>query len=358
MHLIAKKMVFATAEPATSASPAGTAGDGHQQILTFDENQLLVSVFGVGNAHLSQVERVLDVRLSSSGNQLHMSGNPDDLDTCRSLFEALYAQAQRGEAVGPDDVDACLRFAGKHQVVAPDTAGERKAPPPQQPLISGFNGDTLAIKTRRSPVRPRSPGQAVYLDAMAKSEMVFGLGPAGTGKTYLSAAVAVSKLINEEVDRLILTRPAVEAGERLGFLPGDMKDKIDPYLRPLYDALREMLASNELARKMEQGVIEVAPLAFMRGRTLKRSFVILDEAQNTTEAQMKMFLTRLGEGSRMVINGDQSQTDLPRGTNSGLAHAVRVLSGVKGIEMVHMDENDVVRHPLVARIVKAYDQSQ
>ena len=321
-------------------------------VLHFDENRLLVAVFGPGNSHLTQIESAMPVRLSSQGNQLVMDGPDAELEVCKGIFEALYAQAKQGEDVGPADVDACLRFANKLTVEAPSRADESR-----QPMMAGIGDTELAMKTRRSPVKPRSPGQARYLDAMAKYEMVFGLGPAGTGKTYLASAMAVSKLISGEVERLILTRPAVEAGERLGYLPGDMKDKIDPYLRPLYDALGEMMKGNELTRKLESGAIEVAPLAFMRGRTLKHSFVILDEAQNTTAAQMKMFLTRLGEGSRMVVNGDLSQTDLPRGTSSGLNEAVRILKGVKGIGMVEMDENDVVRHPLVARIVKAYDRA-
>ena len=323
-------------------------------VLHFDDNHLLIPLFGPGNAHLSQVEAAIPVRLSVQGNQLVMDGAAQDLEVCKGIFEALYAQAKQGSDIGPAEVDACLRFANRLHVDGP--VGDDDVPA-DQPMMAGIAETELAMKTCRSPVKPRSPGQARYLDAMARYEMVFGLGPAGTGKTYLASAMAVSKLISGEVERLVLTRPAVEAGERLGYLPGDMKEKIDPYLRPLYDALGEMLKGNELTRKMESGAIEVAPLAFMRGRTLKNSFVILDEAQNTTPAQMKMFLTRLGEGSRMVINGDLSQTDLPRGTTSGLNEAVRILRGVNGIGMVEMDENDVVRHPLVARIVKAYDRA-
>ena len=213
-----------------------------------------------------------------------------------------------------------------------------------------------AIRTRRGAVGPRSPGQAVYMDALATHEMVFGVGPAGTGKTYLAVAQAVAMLQARKVDRIVLSRPAVEAGERLGFLPGDMKEKIDPYLRPLYDALHDMMSADQVIRRMTSGEIEVAPLAFMRGRTLANCYAILDEAQNTTAMQMKMFLTRMGEGTRMVVTGDLSQVDLPAGVRSGLRDALDTLEGIQGIGVVRFDQRDVVRHPLVARIVGAYDQ--
>lgn len=216
--------------------------------------------------------------------------------------------------------------------------------------------DLPTIMTRRGPIAPRSVGQGQYMDMLARQEMVFGLGPAGTGKTYLAVAQAVAMLQAGQVDRIVLSRPAVEAGERLGFLPGDMKEKIDPYLRPLYDALHDMMPGDQVIRRMGTGEIEVAPLAFMRGRTLAHCFVILDEAQNTTPAQMKMFLTRMGEGTRMVITGDLSQVDLPRGVTSGLREAVETLDGLPGIGMMRFESRDVVRHPLVARIVEAYDQ--
>jgi phosphate starvation-inducible protein PhoH and related proteins len=216
--------------------------------------------------------------------------------------------------------------------------------------------DLPAIRTRRGAVGPRSPGQSAYMDMLAKHEMVFGIGPAGTGKTYLAVAQAVAMLQSGSVDRIVLSRPAVEAGERLGFLPGDLKDKVDPYLRPLYDALNDMMPGDQMVRRMGTGEIEVAPLAFMRGRTLAHAFVILDEAQNTTPVQMKMFLTRMGEGTRMVITGDLSQVDLPAGTRSGLRDALETVEGVPGIGVCRFDKRDVVRHPLVARIVDAYDQ--
>ena len=216
--------------------------------------------------------------------------------------------------------------------------------------------DLPAIRTRRGAVGPRSPGQSGYMDILAKHEMVFALGPAGTGKTYLAVAQAVAMLLGGRVERIVLCRPAVEAGERLGFLPGDLKEKIDPYLRPLYDALHDMMPGDQVIRRMGTGEIEVAPLAFMRGRTLAHAFVILDEAQNTTEAQMKMFLTRMGEGTRMVVTGDLTQIDLPPGTRSGLRDAVETLEGVQGIGFARFGVRDVVRHPLVGRIVDAYDQ--
>ena len=216
--------------------------------------------------------------------------------------------------------------------------------------------DLPAIRTRRGAVAPRSAGQAAYMEALTRHEMVFGVGPAGTGKTYLAVAQAVAMLQAGQVDRIVLSRPAVEAGERLGFLPGDMKEKVDPYLRPLYDALHDMMPGEQVMRRMGTGEIEVAPLAFMRGRTLAHAFVILDEAQNTTPVQMKMFLTRMGEGTRMVITGDLTQVDLPPGTRSGLRDALDTLEGVPGIGVCRFDKRDVVRHPLVARIVDAYDQ--
>jgi phosphate starvation-inducible PhoH-like protein len=216
--------------------------------------------------------------------------------------------------------------------------------------------DLPAIRTRRGAIGPRSPGQATYMELLGKHEMVFGIGPAGTGKTYLAVAQAVGMLTAGKVDRIVLSRPAVEAGERLGFLPGDLKEKVDPYLRPLYDALGDMMPAEQVVRRLGTGEIEVAPLAFMRGRTLAHAFVILDEAQNTTPVQMKMFLTRMGEGTRMVITGDLSQIDLPAGTRSGLKDALDTVEGVPGIGVCRFDKRDVVRHPLVARIVDAYDQ--
>jgi phosphate starvation-inducible PhoH-like protein len=216
-------------------------------------------------------------------------------------------------------------------------------------------GEASAFRTRKRPIMARSPGQSAYIKALRENELVFALGPAGTGKTYLAVAAAVDLLMSGRVERIILSRPAVEAGERLGFLPGDLRDKVDPFLRPIFDALNDMLPADQLARRLGTGEIEVAPIAFMRGRTLSRAFVVLDEAQNTTPVQMKMFLTRLGEASRMVVTGDPTQVDLPSGVRSGLAEALETLAGVKGIATVRLTDKDVVRHELVARIVRAYE---
>jgi len=260
-------------------------------------------------------------------------------ERAEAVVKDLYARLKSGLEVTPGEVDGAIRMAN-----APKAERERG---------SGAN-KKLQITTRKRVISPRSPTQGTYLQSLLENELVFGVGPAGTGKTYLAVVVAVSMLIQKKVDRIILSRPAVEAGERLGFLPGDMREKIDPYLRPLYDALYDSLPGEQVMAGLESGEIEVAPLAFMRGRTLANSFVILDEAQNCTPVQMKMFLTRLGENSRMAITGDPSQVDLPLGAKSGLGDALRVLEGVKGVSTVKFTARDVVRHPLVTRIVQAY----
>jgi phosphate starvation-inducible PhoH-like protein len=255
------------------------------------------------------------------------------------VLEDLYGQLKRGREIGGDEVDAALRMA-----LSGETENGRQA--------------DLAVRTERRLVAPRSPNQGRYLRLMEQHDLVFALGPAGTGKTYLAVAMAVTLLRQRRVDRLILSRPAVEAGERLGFLPGDLKEKVDPYLRPLYDALHDMLPDGKLQQRLESGQIEIAPLAYMRGRTLSNAFAILDEAQNTTPAQMKMFLTRLGENSRMVVTGDPTQSDLPAGTGSGLVDAIGKLQGMPEIGIVRFDKSDVVRHPLVTQIIQAYDAAE
>ena len=309
--------------------------------MQFDDNALLPLLLGDHDRHLSRLEQGLSVRLACRGNRVSISGDPQRVEAAQAALGGLWQRLQAGQGVASADVDAAIRMTNARAVEAD----------PRLPL-----SDLPAIRTRRGSVGPRSPGQSAYMEMLGRHEMVFGIGPAGTGKTYLAVAQAVAMLAAGRVERIVLSRPAVEAGERLGFLPGDMKEKVDPYLRPLYDALGDMMPGDQVARRIGTGEIEVAPLAFMRGRTLSHAFVILDEAQNTTPAQMKMFLTRMGEGTRMVITGDLSQVDLPPGTRSGLREALDTLEGVQGIGVNRFDVRDVVRHPLVARIVDAYEQ--
>lgn len=321
----------------TSVSPdAAAPARGHT--MTFASNVLLSMLLGDHDRHLARIEQRLGVRLACRGNKVSISGTQAQVAAAAAALSALYEQLERGEMIDGPKIDATLRLT--------DPSTE-----PRLPL-----SDLPAIRTRKGAVGPRSQGQAAYIEALGKYEMVFGIGPAGTGKTYLAVAQAVAMLTSGRVDRIVLSRPAVEAGERLGFLPGDMKEKVDPYLRPLYDALNDLLPGDQLTKRMATGEIEIAPLAFMRGRTLAHAFVILDEAQNTTAVQMKMFLTRMGEGTHMVITGDLSQIDLPPNTRSGLADALDTLEGVPGIGVTRFTNQDVVRHPLVARIVEAYEQ--
>ena len=308
--------------------------------LTFGDNALLSLLLGDHDRHLSRIEQRLGVRLACRGNRVSITGSVEQVAAAEATLAALYRQLERGEMIDGPRVDAAMRLT--------DPAME-----PRLPL-----SDLPAIRTRKGAVGPRSAAQTAYIAQLARHEMVFALGPAGTGKTYLAVAQAVAMLTSGRVDRIVLSRPAVEAGERLGFLPGDMKEKVDPYLRPLYDALNDMLPGDQLTKRMTTGEIEIAPLAFMRGRTLAHAFVILDEAQNTTSVQMKMFLTRMGEGTRMVVTGDLTQIDLPTGTRSGLADALDTLEGISGIGVARFNNSDVVRHPLVGRIVEAYDQRQ
>jgi phosphate starvation-inducible PhoH-like protein len=305
--------------------------------LHFADNALLSQLLGDHDRHLVRVEQGLGVRLSCRGNRLAISGEPARVEAAHAALTGLYRRLERGEVLTASLVDAAIRLA--------------EIDDPRLPL-----SDLPAIPTKRGAIGPRSAGQATYMEMLGEHEMVFGVGPAGTGKTYLAVAQAVAMLMAGKVDRIVLSRPAVEAGERLGFLPGDLKEKVDPYLRPLYDALHDMMPGDQVTKRMGTGEIEVAPLAFMRGRTLAHAFVILDEAQNTTPVQMKLFLPRMGEGTRMVIAGDLSQVDLPKGVRSGLRDALETLEGVPGLAVCRFDKRDVVRHPLVARIVDAYDQ--
>ena len=321
----------------TATRPEGEhAGMADDAVLRFEDNALAQALFGSHHGHLALIEERLPVVIRTRGNTLTVEGPADAARAARSALGALYRRLERGFAVDRAEVEAALRMAAS-------PAG-----------ASDF--ESLAVRTRTRHVTPRTPTQAAYLRAIDDDELVIGEGPAGTGKTYLAVAKAVERLVRGEVDRIILSRPAVEAGEQLGFLPGSMREKVDPYLRPLYDALYDMLPAPQVAKRLESGEIEVAPLAFMRGRTLTNAFAILDEAQNTTAVQMKMFLTRLGEGSRMVVTGDLSQVDLPRGIRSGLRHAMETLAGVEGVSFVEFTDADVVRHPLVSRIVRAYDR--
>ena len=308
--------------------------------LQFDDNRLLPLLFGEHDQNLARIEQELGVSLVSRGNQIAISGPAEAVGVARIALTGLYQRLKGGLTVDRSEVDAALRHARF------ENGGEVG--------LFGTGGDGTSIRTQRRHITPRSPAQAAYLRAMREHDLVFGLGPAGTGKTYLAVAVAVAMLAKGEVDRIVLSRPAVEAGERLGFLPGDVREKVDPYLRPLYDALYDMMPAEQVMRRLANNEIEIAPLAFMRGRTLANAFVILDEAQNTTPVQMKMFLTRLGENARMVVTGDLSQVDLPRGVQSGLRDAVETLSGVAEIGFARFTEADVVRHPLVTRIVRAY----
>jgi len=315
--------------------------------LQFDDNTLAPQLFGEHGIHLSMIEDAYNVDIASKGNELMLSGTKDNLKKAQRALDSLWERLTRDLEVGVPEVEAALRL------------GQKDLDPEARKLaMDAFKKPQINVQkgTKTKQVTARTPNQAVYLDAMEKNDVVFGLGPAGTGKTFLAVAQAVKMLQEGKVDRLIMCRPAVEAGERLGFLPGDMREKIDPYLRPIYDSLNDLMPPEQVVNRLASGQIEIAPLAFMRGRTLANAFIILDEAQNTTAIQMKMVLTRLGENSKMVINGDPSQIDLPRGQISGLNDAEDALNNVESIAFVRFDDNDVVRHNTVARIIKAYDK--
>lgn len=334
---------------------------GHRtSALRFGDNILLQQLLGDHDRHLIRLEQGFDVRLTCRGNKIAITGEAASVARAQAAITALYNQLEHGGKIDGPVVDSVIRLSAlprPSRQPEPRSSQARPAEPARRDAeaTAPFQ-DLPAIRTKRGAIAPRSRGQAAYMEMLARTELTFGIGPAGTGKTYLAVAQGVAMLQAGQVDRIILSRPAVEAGERLGFLPGDLREKIDPYLRPLYDALNDMLPGDQVARRMANGEIEVAPLAFMRGRTLAHAFVILDEAQNTTPAQMKMFLTRMGQGARMVITGDLSQIDLPSGVASGLREAVETLEGLPGIGITRFESADVVRHPLVGRIVDAYDQ--
>ncbi|MFT5482093.1 MAG: phosphate starvation-inducible PhoH-like protein [Halieaceae bacterium] len=317
-----------------------TEESSHSQLtLEPDNSHHLAELCGQFDQHLKQIESRLGVHIRARGNQFHIEGPADNTEVATRLLTALYRDVTEGVRLSPETIHLHLQQAGVEELV-----------------IQGDSVQALTVvHTPRSVIKPRGHNQQVYVRAIKDHDISFGVGPAGTGKTYLAVACAVEALRNEQVRRILLVRPAVEAGEKLGFLPGDLSQKIDPYLRPLYDALYEMLGYETVAKYVERSIIEIAPLAYMRGRTLSNSFIILDEAQNTTREQMKMFLTRIGFGSQAVITGDATQIDLPRGQPSGLTHVMRVLENVKPIHFSYFQAKDVIRHPLVQKIVEAYE---
>ena len=329
-------------EPPPQQSSAQTT----QQSLTLEPNDArhLVMLCGHMDSHLRQIEQRLGISISARGNQLSLSGPAVNVATAERLLIHLYAEVCQGVGLSPESLHLQLQQAGLEHLV------ESSQDPAVQPI--------QIIRTKRTSIKPRGKNQQDYVRSVKDNAIHFGIGPAGTGKTYLAVACGVEALLEDRVRRIMLVRPAVEAGEKLGFLPGDLSQKIDPYLRPLYDALYEMLGFEAVNKYIERNIIEVAPLAFMRGRTLNNAFIILDEAQNTTREQMKMFLTRIGFGSTAVVTGDATQIDLPKGVPSGLTHVSNILDGVDGLGFTYFGNKDVVRHPLVQRIVEAYDSAE
>ncbi|OWU81939.1 PhoH family protein [Phaeobacter sp. 22II1-1F12B] len=324
-------------------NPPQTSNAAHEALIEFPDNRLLIDLCGEYDRNLAEIEKKLSVQILRRGNQLAVLGEDEMRRQAVDVLQSLYSRLEAGRQVEPGDIDRELRMSPAEPDASTGTQLEM------------FRGGKVEIKTRKKMIEPRTDAQKAYVQSLFENELAFGIGPAGTGKTYLAVAVGVNMFINGLVDKIILSRPAVEAGEKLGFLPGAMEDKVDPYMQPLYDALNDFLPSKQLAKLREEKTVEIAPLAFMRGRTLSNAFVVLDEAQNATTMQMKMFLTRLGEGSRMVITGDRTQIDLPRGTASGLADAERLLKSIPNISFNYFTSKDVVRHPLVAAIIEAYE---
>lgn len=334
-------------------SGSSGAREHQRRIVEFQDNRIAALVYGQHDRHLSRIESQLGVVIINRGNRVAVEGLSDRTALAVSILNELYEMAEQGRALDVGDVDGAIRMSEGSRPAQRSASGPT---PPTAAKITGAGAD-MKLVTRNKTISPRSKGQADYMAKLVEHDMVFGVGPAGTGKTYLAVAMGVARMLTGEIDRIVLSRPAVEAGENLGFLPGDLKEKVDPYLRPLYDALYDMLPAEQVEKRIAAGQIEIAPLAYMRGRTLANACVILDEAQNTTTMQMKMFVTRFGENSRMVICGDPSQIDLPKGTRSGLVDALETLEGVDGIGVTRFSSADVVRHPLVARIIDAYDKA-
>ncbi len=331
----------------SALTPPTRADDVVETLLEFPDNRLLIDLCGEYDRNLAQIEHQMGVHILRRGNRLAVIGDKGTREQAAAVLRALYARLEAGRAINAGDVEGAVRMG----VPMPDL-------PRGAEQIEMFGAGQMEIRTRKKPIEPRTEAQKAYVANLFSHELGFGIGPAGTGKTYLAVAVGVTMFISGMVEKIILSRPAVEAGERLGFLPGDMKEKVDPYMQPLYDALNDFLPAKQVQKLLEEKRIEIAPLAFMRGRTLSNAFVVLDEAQNATTMQMKMFLTRLGEGSRMVITGDRTQVDLPRGVASGLQDAERILKDVKGVTFNYFTAKDVVRHPLVGRIIDAYDRDE
>ena len=335
----------------SALTPPTRSDDVVETLLEFPDNRLLIDLCGEYDRNLAQIEHQMGVHILRRGNRLAVIGDKGTREQAAAVLQSLYARLEAGRAVAAGDIEAAIRLGAP----MPDVLRSAAAGGEQ---IEMFTQGGVELRTRKKPIEPRTEAQKAYVANLFANELGFGIGPAGTGKTYLAVAVGVTMFIGGMVEKIILSRPAVEAGERLGFLPGDMKEKVDPYMQPLYDALNDFLPAKQVQKLLEEKRIEIAPLAFMRGRTLSNAFVVLDEAQNATTMQMKMFLTRLGEGSRMVITGDRTQVDLPRGVPSGLQDAERILNGVKGVSFNYFSSKDVVRHPLVARVIEAYERDE
>ncbi len=332
----------------TTANETEDQEQPDQTNIKFPDNRLLIDLCGEFDKNLAEIEQKLALQIIRRGNELNLFGDKISRSAGKIVLEELYTRLENGKSLESGDLDRELRDFTGGKNLERDTQTDKQ--------IEMVEKSNFEIKTRKKTIEPRTNAQRAFAFSLLKNELAFGIGPAGTGKTYLALAIAVSKFINGEVDRIVLSRPAVEAGEKLGYLPGDMKDKVDPYMQPLYDALNDFLPGKQLSKLIEEKRIEIAPLAFMRGRTLSHAFVVLDEAQNASSMQMKMFLTRLGKGSRMAITGDKSQIDLPKGATSGLIEAERLLSSEPKISFNYFSARDVVRHPLVASIIEAYDE--